>query len=254
MAAFDFRPRSSTELLDASVEFVRGHFGILAATIALAQIPILALTFAFPPSPTDPLYRLREQPVLALLIIVASVWIQATLAVTFIQVVDDELHGRNASLPAALRIALARSGGALVAMLLTYLVLILWASLFLIPVIWAYARYFAVLEAFTIEKLSPLDAIRRSKELAKGNNGRAIALGLVPALVAGMIMAIVGQGLLGSGVPLLTVRVVGSLLTIVLYPFTLVPAIFLYYDLRTRREGLDLDLDSLSAPHPTAAA
>ncbi len=254
MAAFDFRPRTSTELLDASVEFVRGRFGILAATIALAQIPLLAITFAFPPSPSDPFSRLREQPVLAVLIIVVSVWIQATLAVTFIHIVDDVLHGRAASLPASLRLALARSGGALVAMLLTYLVLILWAMLFVIPVIWAYARYFAVLPAFAIERLSPLAAIRRSKELAKGNNGRAIALGLVPPLVAGVIMAIVEQGMLSSGVAFMTVRVIGALLTIVLYPFTMVPAIFLYYDLRTRREGLDLDLDSLAAPYPTAAA
>jgi uncharacterized membrane protein len=254
MAAFDFRPRTSTELLDASVEFVRRHFGILAATLALAQIPVLAITFAFPPSPTDPFLRLREQPALALLIILASVWIQSTLGVTFIHIVDDLLHGRSASLPTALRLALARSGSALVTMLLTYIVLILWAALFVIPVIWAYARYFAVLPAFTVEKLSPLAAIRRSKELAKGNNGRAIGLGLAPAVVGGVIMALIQQGLLGAGVAFMTVRVIGALLTIVLYPFTMVPAIFLYYDLRTRREGLDLDLDSLSASHPTAAA
>jgi membrane-anchored glycerophosphoryl diester phosphodiesterase (GDPDase) len=135
-----------------------------------------------------------------------------------------------------------------------YVVMILWAMLLIIPVIWAYARYFAIVPAFAVESLSASEAIRRSKQLAKKNNGRAIALGLVPALVAGIIMVIVQQGLLGAGVAFLTTRVIGSIMTIVLYPFSMVPAIFLYYDLRTRREGLDLDFGTLPHPTPTAAA
>jgi hypothetical protein len=254
MAAFDFRPRSNTELLDASVEFTRSHFGILAATLALAQIPLLAVTFTFPPSPTDPFFRLREQPALAIAIILFSLWLQAVLAVTFVHVVDDLLHGRPASLPIALTRALARSGGAVLMLISAYVVMILWAMLLIIPVIWAYARYFAIVPAFAVESLSASEAIRRSKQLAKKNNGRAIALGLVPALVAGIIMVIVQQGLLGAGVGFLTTRVIGSIMTIVLYPFSMVPAIFLYYDLRTRREGLDLDFGTLPHPTPTAAA
>ena len=254
MAAFDFRPRSNTELLDASVEFTRNHFGILAATLALAQIPLLAVTFTFPPSPTDPFFRLREQPGLAIAIILFSLWVQAVLAVTFVHVVDDLLHGRQASLTTALSKAIARSGGAVLMLISAYVVMILWAMLLFVPVIWAYARYFAIVPAFAVESLSASEAIRRSKELAKKNNGRAIALGLVPALIAGVIMVIVQQGLLGAGVGFLTTRVIGSIMTIVLYPFSMVPAIFLYYDLRTRREGLDLDFGTLPHPTPTAAA
>lgn len=254
MATFDFRPRSNTELLDASVEFTRSHFGILAATLALAQIPVLAVTFTFPPSPTDPFFRLREQPGLAIAIILFSLWVQAVLAVTFVHVVDDLLHGRQASLTTAVSRAVARSGGALLMLISAYVVMILWAMLLFFPVIWAYARYFAIVPAFAVESLSASDAIRRSKELAKKNNGRAIALALVPALVAGIIMLIVQQGLLGAGVGFLTTRVVASVMTIVLYPFSMVPAIFLYYDLRTRREGLDLDFGTLPHTTPTAAA
>jgi len=256
MATFDFRPRSNTELLDASVEFTRSHFGILAATLALAQIPLLAVTFTFPPSPTDPFARFREQPGLAIALVLFSLWVQAVLAVAFVRVVDDMLHGRQASLPAALSLAIRRSVGAVALLIATYAVMILWAMLFFLPVIWAYARYFAVVPAFTVESMSPFDAIRRSKQLAKGHNGRALALGLVPALVAGVIMVIVQQGLLGAGVAMLTTRAVAAVMTIVLYPFSMVPAIFLYYDLRTRREGLDLDFGILPHPQqtPTAAA
>jgi len=67
MAAFDFRPRSNTELLDASVEFARTHFGLLAATVALLQIPSLALALLLPTSPSDPFARWRNEPVVAVL-------------------------------------------------------------------------------------------------------------------------------------------------------------------------------------------
>lgn len=250
MAAFDFRPRSNTELLDASVEFARRHFGSLAATVALLQIPSLGLSLLLPASPSDPFARWREQPALAALQVIIALWLQAVFSVTFISVVDDLLHGRAPSLSASLQRGFARSGSALVMLIIKYVVIILWALLFAFPAIWAFARYFATAPAFVVEKLGPLAAIRRSKQLAKGNNGRAIALAFLPILIVGVIGAIIQQGLLGSGVGIGTIQVFVSLLSIVLYPFMSMPAIFLYYDLRTRREGLDLDFGTL----PTAAA
>ena len=245
MAAFDFRPRSNTELLDASVEFIRGHFGILAATVAVMQIPTLALTLLFPPNPSDPFARFRDQPVIGVLQVVITLWLAVTTSVAFINVVDDLIHGRPASMSAAITKALRRSGSALVLLIVTYLVFMLWSMLFLFPFIWAYARYFATIPAFTIEGLGPFAAIRRSKELAKKNNGRAIALALVPLVVFTFIVVIVQQGLLGSGAGMRAAQIVSTVLSIVLYPFMVVPAIFLYYDLRTRREGLDLDFGTL---------
>jgi hypothetical protein len=250
MAAFDFRPRSNTELLDASVEFIRGHFGTLAAVIALGQIPITVLTLMFPPSPTDPFARWREHPLLAGMQVVLTLWFGVVMSLAFVHTVDDEIHGRKASISSALSRALPRSGGALLMVIVTYIVFMLWAMLFLFPFIWAYARYFANMTSYAIEGLGPFAAIRRSKELAKGNNGRAIALALVPVAVFSIIVLIIQQGLLGSGAGVRGAQIVSSVFSIVLYPFMVVPAIFLYYDLRTRREGLDLDFAAL----PNAAA
>ena len=250
MAAFDFRPRSNTELLDASVEFIRGHFGTLAALVALAQIPTLALTLLVPPNPSDPFARFREQPAVAIAQVVITLWLGVTTSVAFVHLVNDLIHGRPASLSSAIRRALSRSLSALLMVIVTYTVFTLWAMLFFLPFIWAYARYFATIPAFAIEGLSPFGAIGRSKELAKKNNGRALALALVPVLVFGFIVILVQQGLLGSGAGMRAAQIVSSMLSIVLYPFMVVPAIFLYYDLRTRREGLDLDFGTL----PNAAA
>ena len=250
MAAFDFRPRSNTELLDASVEFTRMHFGPLAATVALMQIPALGMALLLPTSPSDPFARWRDEPAVAVLQVVISLWLQAMLSVTFVALVDDMLHGRGGSLAASLRLGFARSASALLLLIIKYVVLILWALLFFFPAIWAFARYFATEPAFVVERMGPLAAIHRSKQLAKGNNGRAIALALLPIVIVAVIGAIVQQGLLGSGVSIRVIQTMVALLSIVLYPFVSMPAIFLYYDLRTRREGLDLDFGTL----PTAAA
>ena len=252
MAAFDFRPRSNTELLDASVEFIRGHFGSLAAVVAVGQIPTLALTLLFPPSPSDPFLRFRVQPAIAILQVVLTLWLAVTTSVAFAYVVNDLIHGRAPSLSGAITKSLGRSPAALVMLLATYIVFMLWAMLFFFPFIWAYARYFATIPAFAIEGLGPFAAIRRSKELAKKNNGRALALGMVPLIVFTVIVVIVQQGLLATGAGIRGAQIVSSVLSIALYPFIMVPAIFLYYDLRTRREGLDLDFATL--PPPSAAA
>lgn len=251
-AAFDFRPRSTTELLDASVEFIRSDFRTLAATIALGQIPVLAMTMVFPPSTSDPFGRLRAHPVLATVQIVVALWFGVVTSVAFVHVVDELIHGRAVSLSAAFSRAARRSLPALLMVIVTYMVFILWALLLLLPMIWAYARYFATLPAFAIEGLGPFAAIQRSKQLAKKNNGRAIALALVPVVVITLIVVIAQQALLGGGAGMRVAQIVSSLFGIVLYPFMMVPAIFLYYDLRTRREGLDLDFAAL--PPPSAAA
>lgn len=250
MAAFDFRPRSNTELLDASVEFIRGHFVMLASIVALGSIPTTVLTLLFPPSPSDPFARWRDYPVLAALQVVLTLWFGVVMSVAFVYAVDDEIHGRKASISSALGRSLARSGGALLMVLVTYIVFMLWAMLFVLPFLWAYARYFATMPSYAIEGLGPFAAIRRSKELAKGNNGRALALAFLPVAVFSIIVLIIQQGMLGSGAGVRGAQIVTSLFSIVLYPFMVVPAIFLYYDLRTRREGLDLDFAAL----PNAAA
>lgn len=250
MVSFDFRPRSNTELLDASVEFVRSHFGVLATLLALAQIPLLAVSLAWPPSLSDPFLRLRQQPAIAIIVSLFAVWVQATQTVAFVHIVDDIMHGRATSLSSALARALSRSMSAMAMLLVSYIVFILWAMLFFFPVLWAVARYFAAFPALTIEGLGPMAAIARSKALAKGNNGRAIALGVVPSLVVVVVMVLGQQLMLGMGGGYAATRVTSAVLSVLLYPFALVPGIFLYYDLRTRREGLDLDFDTV----PPAAA
>lgn len=247
MPAIALRPRSSTEVLDAAVEFIRGNFVTLASVVALGQLPALVLGVLWPNSTTDPFAVWRQHPGFALLRTAFLFLVIGCWAVMFVQVVDDLIHGRAVSLGDALRRALRRTLPATGAYVLRYLVMILWALLFLLPAIWAYARYFAVMPALAIEGLGPMDAIRRSKELARGNNLRIIGVAGIPVLLGIFVMIILQQTAVAMGAGGRGMAMVGAVASTILYPFMAVPAIFLYYDIRTRREGLDLDVATLSS-------
>jgi len=251
MAALELRPRSGTELIDASFNFVRANYAPLIGMIALAQLPFVAASLMLPVSP-DEIVKFWTAHVPEVVVgYVLAIWVWAVMSCAFVLLTADLIDGRPGNLASAVRRALRRGFAAGAVVLLKYLVIWLWALLFLLPALWAFARYFAVMPALAIENLGPLAAIRRSKELARGANGRIMAVAGLP-LVAYLILAnIIQQTLLTLGGYSVLVRAIATLTTTLLYPFAAMPGILLYYDLRIRREGLDIQLD---AALPTAAA
>ncbi|HEX8849204.1 MAG TPA: hypothetical protein VF761_06725 [Gemmatimonadaceae bacterium] len=259
MAAVELRPRSNTELLDATVEFIRRHFVTLASAIALGQLPGLVMNALWPPDPAHPFAVWRDYPAIAVgrTVILLLVW--GCWATMYVHLVDDLIHGRPATLGDALRRAIPRTLGATALYLLKYLVIILWTCLFFLPGIWAFARYFAVFPAYAIEGRGVFASIRRSKQLARGNNLRVIGVAGIPGLLVMVLMLVVQQAANGMGASPRALGFTGAIASTVLYPFMSLPAIFLYYDIRTRREGLDLDVAHLPSsptpsPSPSAAA
>lgn len=249
------RPRTNVELLDASVELIRRHFGTLATVVALWQLPALVVNLLWPLDPRDPFARFRDDPLVA-----SSRWVLLLLltggfGLMFVRVVDELLHGRAVRLDEALRRAVGRAVPATAAYVLKYVVILLWFLLLFVPAIWAVVRYFAVFQAMEIEGLSPLAAIRRSKEVARGNNGRVLAVAGIPTVLVWLVMVFVQRVVMAMlGGPRM-LSVAAAISAILFYPFMMVPGILLYYDIRTRREGLDLDLDALPpSPSPSAAA
>ena len=251
MAALELRPRSGTELIDTSFNFVRANYAPLIGMIALAQLPFVAASLMLPVSP-DEIVKFWTAHVPEVVVgYVLAIWVWAVMSCAFVMLTADLIDGRPGNLASAVRRALRRGFAAGAVVLLKYLVIWLWALLFLLPALWAFARYFAVMPALAIENLGPLAAIRRSKELARGANGRIMAVAGLP-LVAYLVLAnIIQQTLLTLGGYSVLVRAIATLTTTLLYPFAAMPGILLYYDLRIRREGLDIQLD---AALPTAAA
>ena len=114
-------------------------------------------------------------------------------------------------------------------------------------VIYLYCGYGVTTEVIVLEELDgAFDAFGRSWNLTKGARGKVfgmfvvswIIVNLIPLVVLGVVSAL-AQTSLPSLVPV--VSAASSLLTLALAP--IIPCVFtlLYYDLRARREGFDLE-------------
>lgn len=114
-------------------------------------------------------------------------------------------------------------------------------------VIYLYCGYGVTTEVIVLEELDgPFDAFGRSWSLTKGARGKVfgmyavsrIIVNLIPAIVLGVV-----SGMAQTSMPSLLpyVSAASSLLTLALAP--IIPCVFtlLYYDLRARREGFDLE-------------
>jgi hypothetical protein len=118
------------------------------------------------------------------------------------------------------------------------------------------ARYVNVTAVVMLEERGPVASVRRASELSRGSLRRSALLlfliGVLYALVYVAVWAIAGLLLRDENLGAL----VASVVTIPLSPFLAAVLVVLYYDLRIRREGLDLELlaDALDAPVDGAPA
>ncbi|TML08349.1 MAG: hypothetical protein E6G41_02415 [Actinobacteria bacterium] len=112
---------------------------------------------------------------------------------------------------------------------------------FIIPGLWlAVALYFAS-QAVVAEGRSPMDALRRSRELVRGQWWRVFGIGVFFAVVIGVLTGIVTAG--GNAIADSTDRQVFSLLgtmfaDVFAIGFTAVASTLVFFDLRVRGEGV----------------
>lgn len=126
----------------------------------------------------------------------------------------------------------------------------------LVPGILFAIMCFAVFPAVVLEKRGPVDAIGRSRALARGAWGRVFGMLLVLMIITSlpaMVVSTVGA----MGLPLESADVTSAgLLTFLLsqaaatvlsaltLPLMVIGVLVLYYDRRVRLEGLDLEMDT----------
>ena len=120
------------------------------------------------------------------------------------------------------------------------------------------ARYPLFMGAVVAEKLGPINALNRSADLTKRETGRlvwalmclAVISIIIYSALQGIIVLFTG-GIVNSEyltVPALTQnrfvasQVAGDLATLLLTPFEIIVITILYFDLRIRKEGFDMEL------------
>ena len=286
------RARSNAELLDAAFEIYRRHFAIFLAVGVVAALPMALIQYSSlsliggqhgvmtVPDVAGGSFAMLQ--VMMLVAYVVTLFITPFTEGITVTTAARAYRGEPVELGDATRAVFARP----LAVLLAY-----WARFFLIMgammaigivgsivvgillaifrpigillaiplvigmfavaiVIWK--RYFAVLPVLLVEEKRVADSMSRSRALADGNGARIVVLiGLVIlismffGIMLGGIAAALVSGLVGALLYLFCVALVNQFAGVVLT--------LLYFDLRVRKEGYDIELLA-SSLDPTPAA
>lgn len=99
------------------------------------------------------------------------------------------------------------------------------------------------------ENTKATEGMRRSRELARGNLGKIFSVLFLTSIIAGIIGLIISvpfsiiSKFTGTGVLSIAIGQIGSIASNILAaPISAAAAILLYYDLRIRKEGFDLEM------------
>lgn len=278
------RPRSATEILDASVQLVRQHFGSLVVLTALCYVPFVVFRTLLHGDAGIPISgnpsSARELRSLAWLV-GGVIWYEATSVVALILAASVAYFGERVEIAATLH-RMVRCVPSVLALIIVALGVVSLVTLLAalpavvvtaaampfgpprlageigvivavvgILLVSAYlsAALFASLPIVALEHLHALEAIRRSAHLTQGLRAHILRLiGLVYAVFVLPYYATVWI-LSAAGHPTLT-SIVTVALGVIVGPFTRTAMVVLYYELRIRKEGYDISLMARAVAAP----
>jgi hypothetical protein len=233
MSPLALRPRSGTELIDAAFQLLRLHYASLVTAIAVVFMPVLLLHLVLPES---------ARPVANLI----SNLMQPVGAATTVVIVSDAYVGREVSVARTLRDVGSRAGAVLRAALLQGFAIMIGFILLIVPGFILFAALFAMPMAVMLEGCGASEALDRSRELTRGSRGRILlVLGLsylICFVAAATFGGVVGIAMAGVGLSDRASDIIGELAMMLAFPPIGVVATLLYYDLRIKKEGFDLEV------------
>jgi len=234
-------------LLDRTFKLYSSNFAKMLAAVAVVYVPYIVVASLMnevaPSSVRDGTSSLVPLilNVLALLILAFVFLPAATGAVTYL--VSEQYLGRSISLGDAYRRAFRRLGSILGASMLAGLIVVVGLLLLIVPGIIFILSFQVIVPAVIIEQLGATASLRRSWRLSKGERGVILGAVLVIWVLSNVIQfagSTIG-GLIFSQTPLLA-NIVGQLFMVLVQPLSTIVAVMIYYNLRVKKEGFDLEM------------
>ncbi len=240
MRAPILRPLSAGEVLDVSFGVYRAHF--------VPLVTIAAITRALPDSLAifvEASGGIAQNLPLGFLQLVCSVALSMIGVAATTSIVSDAYLGRSMQAMEAVRNATGMLGRLLVVSIGSTILIFAGLILLLIPGLIALSGLALASVVVVLEQRTGMDALQRSWDLTKGFRRKVllvIGIALVFLIVPTMVMGVVSAIATASIEPNLWVMVGSSVLSIFIFPFLYVATVVLYYDIRVRKEGFDLEL------------
>jgi len=292
-APIRFRPMPLPELLDELFRLYRRHFSLIVAVSLLVALPALvwslvtgtyrlnsasyANLFTTTGSATPAFNSQQFSNLLgAIAIGVLGGLILLPISVGAVyRAVTDVAVGRPATIGSVLRETLGRYWrllgliglfiligiGWLIAEIIGFVLLVLPGLAVFCAAIYLLVRWSLVVAAMMAEDIGPIRGLGRSWNLVSGSWWRTFGILLIVTILQliityglfilfGVVAALFSTGDFQAAL----VQVGGTLLSAVVSPITTIAVTLLYFDLRVRKEGLDLDqLAQQTSPGPAPA-
>lgn len=248
--AIPLRPRTVSELVDAAFQLLKRDYLQHVLIVALPMIPWVAATIFYTRAigldATQPDFT-KMGPGYWLFSIVGGSLMYVLIEAAVALGASDAYFGRTVDVWSVHARAFARLPALILASFLRNVALFLGLLLLILPVFWVAARYFVTIPALLLEDLGPMQALQRAADLSKGEKGRilkTLLLMFVLYLGFSIAMTIAITALVGRAPAL--AQVLGGISTTLVMPIFGAIQTLLYYDLRIRKEGFDIEVMSQS--------
>ena len=261
-----FEPMTTGMLLDRAFRLYTGNFSLMLGISAAAYVPFYLIMLAVESSLGGSLPS-REVGLSTLLFQLVFLMLWASIAFPIASgattyAISERYLGSDVTIGDALRRGLSHFWPLSIAQITATIRVMFGFLLLIIPGILWMLSYSLIVPAIAVEGQRALPSLRRSRDLIKGYRGKAFCILLVVNLLqlvltggVGMITRLLFSGESESGAILSSA--LNNLLSIFLTPLGIIAAILLYYDMRIRKEGFDLEMLSralASEPQELAAA
>jgi hypothetical protein len=254
------RPLGVGEILDAAVKIYRNKFGTMLKAVAVVIVPVQVLnvliTLSLPDTSstagtTTTTSDSEWAGLAALLLIFVISLVSAALAeAACLKAVSDTYLGTDTNWRESLRFGFRRLGSLLWLMLIHGVVVLLALLASIVPGVWLYVAWSVAVPALLIEGTRGFEALGRSFNLVRRRWWPTFGILLLANLLATTVAF--GFGLLALPAVFvggdnefvfdLANGVFGAVASVVTIPFVAAVVAVIYFDLRVRKEGFDLQL------------
>jgi hypothetical protein len=238
MAESALRPRSGVEIIDGMFSLLRRDYLKFVTIMGIGYLPYLIAVMLTTRASEGNAGAAAFFG--AIMMFVSMFWLNVING-AMIAAASDSYLGRPIDTAESLKRTLRRFWSVAGAGLLRVIVVFVGLLFFLVGAAWAWITFFAATSVVVLEGTGAMDGMRRSAELTRGHKWHVFGTMAVTYLIYYFLLglAMIPSFLISSEMlPVLA----GAIMTILAYPMTALVETMLYYDLRIRKEGFDIEL------------
>lgn len=231
----NLEPRNLSAILDEAFRIYGKNFLCFITIVAIVLVPVTVINL--------PVYlNIPGLNILSgILGLIISIVFYPTMQGSLIYAISEQNFRQPAGYDTAYRFAWARKGSLILAMLIVSIAIsLMFITIIGIPfAIFFGVRWSLLLQVATLENVGPTEAISRSSNLVKGDWWRVLGYIIIMIIISFIIG--IGAGILMRLLPAVISNFIWAMVNILIFPITTIIMTLIYWDLRVRKEGYNLE-------------